>query len=65
MTESLSGARTPERGGSAVVEQLPVAKTYSTTAARFQPGVLLGVEEGGRDGGGPRWGNEVAVRVQG
>lgn len=63
MTESLSGARTPERGGSAVVEQLPVAKTYSTTAAQDSNLVFCWeLREGGGTGAGrageTRWRSE-------
>lgn len=50
MTEALSGERTPEKGGSAVIELLPMAETDSTAAERGsrQSSLLLESEEAGR-----------------
>lgn len=46
MTETLSRERTLEKGGSAMVEQLPVAKTYTPAHDSRQSDVLLGFGEG-------------------
>lgn len=65
VTAALSGERTPEKGGSAVTEPLPMAKTYSTAAERdCRQSGLLGSEEGGRGLGLNARGRREGVRTK-